>query len=249
MSVLFVTARSSIPGSGKAQRKHEHAPKGTDLVRAVLGTGLLTLLILLSKITQHNEWCGGPDVRAEPGRHSRGQAGEPRRFLQVVAGARQVGKTTLVAQALAPSRRPEPRRLRRRADDWRHQLARRPVGPARIAAADAGAAGRGAGPRRGAEDPRLVRDREAPLGRRHARPASPQGGRCSARRRSSCSRASPRAWPAASKSSTCRIGRMPKCEAAFGCLARAVPLLRRVSWRRTAHSRSAALATLHARLR
>ena len=32
--------------------------------------------------------------------------GEPRRFLQVVAGPRQVGKTTLVQQVLARIRRP-----------------------------------------------------------------------------------------------------------------------------------------------
>ena len=86
---------------------------------------------------------------AEPPTFERSQAGtlatrlgEPRRFLQVVAGARQVGKSTLVAQALARLDVPS---IFVSADEptigdttWLAAQWDR----ARIAAADAGAAGR-----------------------------------------------------------------------------------------------------------
>ena len=110
--------------------------------------------------------------------------GEPRRFLQVVAGARQVGKSTLVAQAVE---RLDVTSVFISADEptigdtaWLAAQWDR----ARVAAAARWRPRRRAGPRRGAEDPPLVGDGEAPLGRGHARPSSPQGRRCSARRRS-----------------------------------------------------------------
>ena len=84
---------------------------------------------------------------------------------QVVSGPRQVGKTTVVRQALEAARRPQPLRQRRRSGAARRRLA-------------GGAVGRGTAPgprplhrghscdRRDPEDPRLVRDREAAVGSR-----------------------------------------------------------------------------------
>ena len=52
------------------------------------------LLKALSKITQRNEYSA---IRPAPGGRAARRLREPRRFIQVVAGPRQVGKTTLVA--------------------------------------------------------------------------------------------------------------------------------------------------------
>ena len=59
----------------------------------------LRLLIMMSKNTQSIEYFVMPYLRPSAAVLTRRLA-EPRRFLQVVAGPRQVGKTTLVQQVI-----------------------------------------------------------------------------------------------------------------------------------------------------
>ena len=136
----------------------------------------LTLLKLLSKFTQTDKQSTKPVVRAEPGGHSRGQAGRAASIPAGRCGRSPGGQDHAGGAGAGSPQRPERLRVGRRADPWRCGLACCPVGPG----ADRGRGRRqgrsGAGPRRGAEDPWLVRDREAALGRGLPRPLSAQGG-------------------------------------------------------------------------
>src|SRR6266545_7155609 len=167
--------------------------------------------------------------------------GEPRRFLQVVAGPRQVGKTTLVQQVRADSQAAQRLRLCRRAGVARRSLAHRSVGAR--APRSHRQAGCGAGARRGAENPGLVGDGEAALGRGQPRASAAP---------SDPARRGAVAHAARSFREPHRALRNPLATALVArrdaggvrLLAGTVSLLRWISGRRAARGRPAALASL-----
>ena len=73
------------------------------------------------------------------------------------------------------------------------------------------AGGRGAGPRRGAEDPRLVRDGQTPVGRGHARPAPAQGRAARLGAAPDPARAVREPRRSLRGRCICRTGRSPRC--------------------------------------
>ena len=175
----------------------------------------LPVLTMLSKITQRNEQPtdalltplrrrfgsaheGAPPLHPGRRRAAAGRQDHPRAAGHRVCGAR-------------PSAMPAPTSQPCRAASGSSSNGRR-----RGSKGACRPSGRGAGPRRDPEDPRLVRDRQTPVGRGHACPASRSRWSCSAPRRFWCSAGSPRAWPGGSRCCTSRTGRWPEMQEAFG---------------------------------
>src|ERR1017187_1222329 len=105
---------------------------------------------------------------------------------------------------------------------------------------------RGAGPGRSAKGFRLVGGGETPLGRGHARPLAASGGAARLRAAAGAARAGRKpGWTFRDAAPAALVLRRDAHR--LRLYTRAIPLLRRLSWRGAAETRSAALAALSAR--
>ena len=171
---------------------------------------------------------------------------EPRRFIQVVAGPRQVGKTTLVQQVLDASHRVAGAlRQRGRADVARIGVDRAAVGGCAPGGCRRREVRRSAGAGRDPEDSRLVGNGQASVGRGHAGQRVP----CSVVLLGSAPLLIARGL-AESLAGRFEVLHLPhwsltEMRAAFGWSLGPVPVLRRLSGRGAADQRARALGALH----
>jgi hypothetical protein len=89
--------------AGRIRLRLRHAQTGSLNLSSRSVRDARKILKTLSKITQHDEQTGYTRLQ---GAELLRRLGERRRFMQVVTGARQVGKTTLVTQVVEKARLP-----------------------------------------------------------------------------------------------------------------------------------------------